>query len=114
LPLDPARYDRLQLSVPQPTKDPGRGKSTHRWCGNRCQKLLVITEAVPMSRDTIQWGRGLEYLTIGWNVLETAVSVGAGVFAGSTAMLGFGIDSLIEWRSGLVRRRLAPVHALLQ
>ena len=52
--------------------------------------------------DSIQRGRRLEYLTLGWNVGEAAVAIGAGVFAGSTALLGFGIDSLIESFSGSV------------
>lgn len=47
-------------------------------------------------------GRRLEYLTIGWNVLEALVSLWAGVMAGSTALVGFGIDSAIESSSGAV------------
>jgi hypothetical protein len=38
----------------------------------------------------------LEYLTLGWNALEAVVAVGAGVIAGSTSLVGFGIDSVIE------------------
>ena len=45
-------------------------------------------------------GRRLEYLTIGWNVVEAVVSIGAGVVAGSTALIGFGVDSVIESASG--------------
>jgi divalent metal cation (Fe/Co/Zn/Cd) transporter len=45
-------------------------------------------------------GRRLEYLTLGWNVVEGVVSVGAGVLAGSTALVGFGVDSFIESASG--------------
>jgi divalent metal cation (Fe/Co/Zn/Cd) transporter len=45
-------------------------------------------------------GRQLEYFTLGWNLTEAAVAVGAGVFAGSIALIGFGIDSLIESLSG--------------
>lgn len=45
-------------------------------------------------------GRRLEYFTLGWNLAEAAVAVGAGVFAGSIALIGFGIDSLIESLSG--------------
>lgn len=41
-------------------------------------------------------GRRLEYFTIGWNVLEAVVSVWAGLLAGSTALVGFGVDSAIE------------------
>jgi divalent metal cation (Fe/Co/Zn/Cd) transporter len=52
--------------------------------------------------DFVQRGRRLEYLTLGWNIGEAAVAIGAGVVAGSTALLGFGIDSLIECLSGSV------------
>ncbi|MFW5722303.1 MAG: cation diffusion facilitator family transporter [Desulfohalobiaceae bacterium] len=45
-------------------------------------------------------GRRLEYLTIGWNVLEALVAIGAGVVAGSVALIGFGFDSVIESMSG--------------
>ena len=45
-------------------------------------------------------GRQLEYLALGWNLTEAAVAIGAGIFAGSIALLGFGVDSLIESLSG--------------
>ncbi len=48
----------------------------------------------------IKRGRLLEYLTIFWNSLEAILSIGAGVFAGSVALVGFGFDSLIEVSSG--------------
>lgn len=44
----------------------------------------------------------LEYLTIGWNVLEAVVAIGAGLFAGSIALVGFGVDSVIESTSGAI------------
>lgn len=47
-------------------------------------------------------GRRLEYLTIAWNVVEAVVSVAAGIAAGSTALVGFGVDSVIESGSGAV------------
>ena len=47
-------------------------------------------------------GRRLEYLTIAWNAVEAIVSVTAGVLAGSTALVGFGVDSVIESGSGAV------------
>lgn len=47
-----------------------------------------------------QRGRRLAYVTIGYNVLEAVVSIIAAVLAGSTALLGFGVDSLIESSSG--------------
>ena len=45
-------------------------------------------------------GRRLEYLTLGWNLVEGVVAIVSGLFAGSTALLGFGVDSLIESSSG--------------
>jgi divalent metal cation (Fe/Co/Zn/Cd) transporter len=38
----------------------------------------------------------LEYLTIGWNTAEAFVAVAFGLAAGSIALIGFGLDSLIE------------------
>jgi divalent metal cation (Fe/Co/Zn/Cd) transporter len=41
-------------------------------------------------------GLYLEYLTLGWNVVGSAIIIGAAYLAGSVALAGFGIDSLIE------------------
>lgn len=38
----------------------------------------------------------LEGLTVAWNTVEAAVALVAGVVAGSIALVGFGLDSLIE------------------
>jgi divalent metal cation (Fe/Co/Zn/Cd) transporter len=45
-------------------------------------------------------GRRLEYFTIAWNSLEGLVAIGAGAFAGSISLVGFGVDSFIEVTSG--------------
>jgi divalent metal cation (Fe/Co/Zn/Cd) transporter len=45
-------------------------------------------------------GRRLEYLTLGWNSLEALAAMLAGVVAGSIALVGFGLDSVIECSSG--------------
>ena len=47
-------------------------------------------------------GRRLEYFTIAWNSLEAIASVVAGLLAGSIALVGFGLDSVIEVSSGAV------------
>jgi divalent metal cation (Fe/Co/Zn/Cd) transporter len=52
--------------------------------------------------EHLRHGRKLEYFTIGWNMVEAGVAIGAGWFAGSIALVGFGVDSLIESLSGLV------------
>lgn len=46
--------------------------------------------------DLRRRGLRLEYLTVAWNVVEALVAVGAGVAARSIALIGFGLDSLIE------------------
>lgn len=48
----------------------------------------------------IRRGRLLELWTLGWNVLEALVAIVAGSLAGSTALVGFGVDSVIESLSG--------------
>ena len=42
----------------------------------------------------------LEYLTVCWNIVEGAIAITAAVVAGSVALLGFGIDSVVESSSG--------------
>ncbi len=58
-------------------------------------------------------GLRLEYLTVGWNLVEGVVAVAAAVAAGSVALLGFGIDSFVESASGsvLIWRLLAERRA---
>ncbi len=67
--------------------------------------LFVPTNSHPQEifRDAaVRQGRRLEYFTVGWNLIEAAVALGAGLFAGSIALIGFGVDSLIETSSGAV------------
>ncbi len=47
-------------------------------------------------------GRRLEYLSIAWNAFEAAVALVSGVVAGSVALIGFGLDSVIETSSALI------------
>ena len=47
-------------------------------------------------------GLRLEYLTVGWNIVEGVIAVGAGLTAGSIALIGFGVDSFVETISGAV------------
>jgi divalent metal cation (Fe/Co/Zn/Cd) transporter len=42
----------------------------------------------------------LECFTVCYNTLEGLVAIGAGLFAGSVALVGFGFDSMIEVASG--------------
>jgi divalent metal cation (Fe/Co/Zn/Cd) transporter len=47
-------------------------------------------------------GQQLEFLTVGWNLIEGVISVAAALAAGSVALLGFGIDSFVESASGAI------------
>ena len=47
-------------------------------------------------------GMRLEYVTVGWNIVEGFIAVGAGLAAGSIALIGFGVDSFIETISGTI------------
>ncbi|MGH7425838.1 MAG: cation transporter [Candidatus Methylomirabilales bacterium] len=46
--------------------------------------------------DLRRRGLRLEYLTITWNAIEAVVAVAAGIAASSIALVGFGLDSVIE------------------
>ncbi len=61
----------------------------------------AISRAAPHALN-VRRGRRLEYLTIAWNSLEAIASIGAGLLAGSIALVGFGVDSVIETSSGAV------------
>jgi divalent metal cation (Fe/Co/Zn/Cd) transporter len=44
----------------------------------------------------VRRGLRLNYATLGYNSLEGLIAIGAGLAAGSIALVGFGLDSLIE------------------
>ena len=52
-------------------------------------------------RTAARHGRRLQHLTIAWNSAECLISIGAGIVAGSIALVGFGFDSAIEVASSL-------------
>jgi divalent metal cation (Fe/Co/Zn/Cd) transporter len=44
----------------------------------------------------------LSYFTVGYDILEGIISIIAGVYAGSIALVGFGLDSFVESLSGSI------------
>jgi len=62
---------------------------------------MPTTQAEIIDRKRlVSWGLKLEYFTISYNLLEALVGIVAGVMARSIALVGFGLDSLIEVTSG--------------
>lgn len=71
----------------------------------------------PETPRVVLLGRGvrLEWFTIGWNSVEAVVAIGAGLLAGSIALVGFGLDSVIETVASLLvlwrlRREVGGAH----
>ncbi len=61
-----------------------------------------MTATAATRPDLLRRALRLEYVTVGWNLVEGVVAIGAALAAGSVALLGFGIDSFVESASGSV------------
>src|SRR3989454_10728533 len=89
-------------------------KTTHRDLPGGEERLIMVRR-----------GRALQYLTIAWNSGECVVALAAGFLAGSIALVGFGLDSAIEFTSSVaalwrlrrdfdqIRREAADLRVLL-
>jgi divalent metal cation (Fe/Co/Zn/Cd) transporter len=55
-----------------------------------------------LTNPLLRRGLYLEYITLGWNVVGTVIVIAAAISAGSVALAGFGIDSLIEILASVV------------
>jgi divalent metal cation (Fe/Co/Zn/Cd) transporter len=67
--------------------------------------IPVLASSGPSSADRARLerrARTLAWVGISWHVVEFAISIAAGVAAGSIALIGFGADSLIEALAGFV------------
>src|SRR6202023_1008708 len=68
------------------------------------QAPLRPLESAPVTlvrTELVRRGQGLTYATLALNSLEAIVALAAGLAAGSVALLGFGVDSLIELTAGV-------------
>ena len=63
---------------------------------------LAVRGATPARGALLTHALRLEYLTVGWNLIEGVIAIAAATASGSVALLGFGIDSFVESASGLV------------
>jgi divalent metal cation (Fe/Co/Zn/Cd) transporter len=65
----------------------------------------------------VRRAKALAWLGVGWHGIEAAIAVGAGLAAGSIALIGFGADSLVEAFAGFIvlwrfaRARATSEHA---
>lgn len=60
-----------------------------------------MTQTAEVAR-LVRRGLGLEYVTLGWNVVGAAVLLATAVTADSVALLSFGLDSMIEVMASIV------------
>ncbi len=90
----------VRLSREADENHAGVGRDSGCRCPGACQ---AIQRADAGNRpEAVRGALGLEYFTVGWNVVEGVVAVVAALLAGSVALLGFGLDSFVECASGLV------------
>ncbi len=63
------------------------------------------THPAPTAAERARLGRRAQLLagvSVTYNVVEAVIAISAGVVAGSVALVGFGLDSVVEVSSGLV------------
>lgn len=66
-----------------------------------CPSCRALFPAQSLGRAmNLRTGLRLEYFTIAWNFLEAIVGLIAGIAAGSVALVGFALDSVVEGSSG--------------
>jgi divalent metal cation (Fe/Co/Zn/Cd) transporter len=56
----------------------------------------------PERERLVRRAKLLARLGLAWHAIEASVAIGAGIVAGSIALVGFGADSLIEAAAGLI------------
>lgn len=80
-------------------------------CGRLdCLSMQIASRSVRAA--SLRRGLRLEYFTLAWNLVEAFVGMAAGFAAGSVALIGFALDSLIETSSAsiLIWRLRAEAH----
>ena len=69
--------------------------TTHNYNGH-------VNHEIALGRDaSVRRGRRLEYITLAWNSGEAIAALIAGFLAGSVALVGFGLDSVIAGDGGM-------------
>src|SRR5258708_14442447 len=74
--------------------------------------MSAIAYGSPRRQGMLHRAIRLEWLTLGWNLLEALLALAAATAATSVALLGFGLDSLVESASaGVLLWRLRAEQA---
>jgi divalent metal cation (Fe/Co/Zn/Cd) transporter len=97
-------------SIPPATLN---GSVTASCCASDCCAEAAPTAVSDLERPAlIREAFRLEWLTMGWMVVEAVVALGSGIAAGSVVLLAFGLDSIIELISAgvLVWRLSVELH----
>ena len=76
----------------------GRRGSAEQVTGHRHPKVQDADERARLGRRA----QLLAGASVTYNVVEAVIAVGAGLAAGSVALVGFGLDSVVEVSSGLI------------
>jgi divalent metal cation (Fe/Co/Zn/Cd) transporter len=78
--------------------------SPSRGCVDDCDCChpAASIAAAPGDAGLRRWAWALTVLTIGWNSLEAVIAIVSGWLAGSIALVGFGLDSVVEVSSAAV------------
>jgi hypothetical protein len=68
-------------------------------CEDECctpPPLILCSKPTVDRQPLVREASWLEWITIGWMVVEAIVAIGSGVVSGSLVLLAFGLDSVIE------------------
>ena len=80
-------------------------------CEDECctpPALILSSKPTVDRRPLVREAFRLEWITIGWMVIEAVAAIGSGIVSGSLVLLAFGLDSLIELISaGVLMWRLS-------
>ncbi len=74
-------------------------------CEDECcapPPLILPSKPTVDRRTLVREAFRLEWITIGWMVVEAGVAIGSGIASGSLVLLAFGLDSVIELISACV------------
>ena len=71
-------------------------------CADERERDAAPVVSEEKARGLRRWAWVLTVLTIGWNSLEAVVAIASGLAAGSIALVGFGLDSIVEVSAAVI------------